>query len=71
MPHLTALAIEGALIDATGGDWLRDLLGLLRHGRWAAVCAPLCSRWRACGVACTPAVGSTRVPLWRVHAAAP
>lgn len=37
MQHLTALAIEGALLDATGGDWLRDMVGLLRHGRWVLV----------------------------------
>lgn len=33
MPHLTALAIEGALLDADE-DWLRDMAGLMRHGRW-------------------------------------
>lgn len=32
MPHLTALAIEGALLDADE-DWLRDMVGLMRHGR--------------------------------------
>jgi hypothetical protein len=36
MQHLTALAIEGALLDAGGGDWLRDFVGLLRHGRWTS-----------------------------------
>jgi hypothetical protein len=33
MQHLTALAIEGALLDADE-DWLRDMAGLMRHGRW-------------------------------------
>jgi hypothetical protein len=33
MQHLTALAIEGALLDADE-DWLRDMVGLMRHGRW-------------------------------------
>ena len=35
MPHLTALAIEGSLLDAEE-DWLRAMAGLMQHGRCAA-----------------------------------
>jgi len=57
MPHLTALAIEGALLDADE-DWLRDMAGLMRHGRWGvesersetrvrwlSICVVLMSQW--------------------------
>jgi hypothetical protein len=47
MQHLTALAIEGAVLDADE-DWLRDMAGLLRHGRCVA---PAAAAGAAAGVA--------------------
>jgi hypothetical protein len=58
MPHLTALAIEGALLDADE-DWLRDMAGLMRHGRWVTRCQLalywVCGLWVA--VCCGPGGG--------------